>query len=564
MVSPDRRPTDLENARTEAMARTSFSIPTSPERLLARGGPSNLILFQLAAARQLAIYRAIPAERFRIRAITDATRLMHSLRETEDAAVLIEWEFLDQFHRQELVRFLASGAPRPWLLGLSVPPAFPSAEIQDCYQAGIDWLLVPEEPVASIVRHLLRWQDLHALARENSLLNAAMRTVPSGVSVVDMRLHDQPLIYVNDTFVSMTGYSKDESLGRNCRFLRTGLQAQPATDQIRQALTAGEGLHVKLNNRRKDGRLFINELYLSPLHDRHGRLTNYIGVQHDVTVRESVMQRLEQSPLKIWQLDTELHTDFINSAWEDVVPHPHALPAPDIFTFLDPGGAEAVRQACTRTLRTGRPSGVDAQLSFISGERRWHHFSLTARTSDDGQTFGLTAAAVDVSAHRLSEETGTQRIQQLSFQSMLMRGLLRGAQVAPEAADQALEIVAEALDAEEAAIVLLEDGAEGTLRVRRAWSSDERSRLPASLDGRQLQVSFPSSSTQLLSCEEAMLLPLSEFEPGQEGRMLCAPLKRDGKRAGFLFARSSLPPAERERSDVELLRSVASVIASLL
>ncbi len=94
---------------------------------------------------------------------------------------------------------------------------------------------------------------------------------------------DMPLTYVNQAFLDLTGYSRDEVIGRNCRFL-TGPQTDPeASRRISAALRRGEGLEIDLVNHRKDGSPFLNHLYISPVHDGAGRTVAFIGIQSDVS-----------------------------------------------------------------------------------------------------------------------------------------------------------------------------------------------------------------------------------------------------------------------------------------
>lgn len=125
-----------------------------------------------------------------------------------------------------------------------------------------------------------QWIEAEAILR---LKERAVDATRSGVAIADARLPDQPLVYVNEAFEQMTGYTQAEVLGRNCRFLQG-----PETDRediayLRSAVQATEPCLVQLRNYRKDGTPFWNELSVSPVFDERGRLTHYIGVQTDVT-----------------------------------------------------------------------------------------------------------------------------------------------------------------------------------------------------------------------------------------------------------------------------------------
>ncbi|GGK44007.1 hypothetical protein GCM10008955_42200 [Deinococcus malanensis] len=118
-----------------------------------------------------------------------------------------------------------------------------------------------------------------------SLLTDALQACVVGVVITDATKGDHPVVYANPAFERLTGYSQDEILGRNCRFLQGQDKQQLALDQVRQALHQGESVTVTLRNYRKDGILFHNELTLSPVRNASGQVTHYLGFQNDVTER---------------------------------------------------------------------------------------------------------------------------------------------------------------------------------------------------------------------------------------------------------------------------------------
>jgi diguanylate cyclase (GGDEF)-like protein/PAS domain S-box-containing protein len=93
----------------------------------------------------------------------------------------------------------------------------------------------------------------------------------------------------------MTGYSSEEVLGRNCRFLQGSDDDQAALIEVRDAVREGRDCQVLLRNYRKDGTLFWNELRLSPVHDERGELVNFVGVQNDVTERKLAEEELRRA-----------------------------------------------------------------------------------------------------------------------------------------------------------------------------------------------------------------------------------------------------------------------------
>ncbi|TVR46989.1 MAG: PAS domain-containing protein [Rhodobacteraceae bacterium] len=93
---------------------------------------------------------------------------------------------------------------------------------------------------------------------------------------------DNPMIFVSDEFQAQTGYTPEEALGRNCRFLQGPETSAEATEAIRWALRAQTRFTIDLLNYRKDGSVFVNRLRIRPIYDPQGRLLFFAGAQNPV------------------------------------------------------------------------------------------------------------------------------------------------------------------------------------------------------------------------------------------------------------------------------------------
>ncbi|WP_420562875.1 PAS domain S-box protein [Thalassobaculum sp.] len=129
----------------------------------------------------------------------------------------------------------------------------------------------------------------HELQAQVELNSAALDSAVCGVIIAEAK-DDYPIVYVNSAFTAITGYTSREILGRNCRFLNQGLGDQPELEVIRRSLARGIPCTVTLSNRRKDGATFWNTLNLSPIRNRNGHITHFIGVQDDVTEQVAARQ----------------------------------------------------------------------------------------------------------------------------------------------------------------------------------------------------------------------------------------------------------------------------------
>ncbi len=102
-----------------------------------------------------------------------------------------------------------------------------------------------------------------------------------------------PLIYVNSYFEKITGFSRSEIIGQNCRFLQGGKSEQDSIERLSDALRNAKPVKVAITNFRKDGMPFKNLLAMKPIMDEHGRYRYVVGVQFDVTQDEATPAKLK-------------------------------------------------------------------------------------------------------------------------------------------------------------------------------------------------------------------------------------------------------------------------------
>lgn len=131
------------------------------------------------------------------------------------------------------------------------------------------------------------------------LMQHAIDSSSNGIVITGLADKDYPIIYANEAFLRMTGYSMQEVLGNNSRFLQQGDRNQPNVTKLRTAVQHNHDTHVILRNYRKDGSLFWNEVYISPIRDEQGRITHYVGVHNDVTQRIEMEYALSKSEARM-------------------------------------------------------------------------------------------------------------------------------------------------------------------------------------------------------------------------------------------------------------------------
>jgi len=144
------------------------------------------------------------------------------------------------------------------------------------------------------------------LANEPNCCQTIFNSVSNGITVCDATHYDNPLIYMNPAFEEMTGYSPDEVLGQNCRFMQGSDTDQTALVTLHDAIRDARSTRVLLRNYRKDGTLFWNQLYLSPIFDSAGKLSLFVGIQNDVTARVEADLNLVETTLSLRESEAQL------------------------------------------------------------------------------------------------------------------------------------------------------------------------------------------------------------------------------------------------------------------
>lgn len=142
------------------------------------------------------------------------------------------------------------------------------------------------------------------------LMERALANASEGFTISDAQLPDQPIIYVNRGFEHLTGYSAEEVLGLNCRFLQ-GEQSDPETIRIiSDALKRDLPCSVEILNHKKDGTPFWNRLSITPVKNDAGVTTHFIGIQTDITERRKAEANLAKAKQRLEEANSKMKADL--------------------------------------------------------------------------------------------------------------------------------------------------------------------------------------------------------------------------------------------------------------
>ena len=175
--------------------------------------------------------------------------------------------------------------------------------------------------------------DREPLDYQLALKNLALASAVEGITISDLRLPDNPLVYVNRGFTEITGYSREESIGRNCRYLQGPATDPAAISEIREAIADRRSCVVEILNYRHDGSPFWNRLSVTPLRDGSGEVTHYIGVQSDVTEERNAKEALRETKERLEKVHGRMQRDLLAAASIQRSLLPDKVPTHDNASF---------------------------------------------------------------------------------------------------------------------------------------------------------------------------------------------------------------------------------------
>lgn len=249
--------------------------------------------------------------------------------------------------------------------------------------------------------------DLHLMER-------AIAASSNGIILTDPNQPDNPIIYVNPAFELITGYCASEVIGRNCRFLQGNDLEQVALQELRSAIQEQRECHVILRNYRKDNFLFWNELYLAPVFDNSGYLTNFIGIQTDIThhlqalealgKQEEQYRRIVQTATEgIWLLDKDNCTTFVNQQMATMLGYTiEEMLGATLFSFMDSEGLE-IANSCLSRRYQGIQEAHDFKFRCQDGSDLWAIISCAPLLDDQGNYAGALGMVTNITDRKLAE-----------------------------------------------------------------------------------------------------------------------------------------------------------------
>lgn len=170
-------------------------------------------------------------------------------------------------------------------------------------------------------RELASAENIAQAEREIAVITQAVLQSSDGLLICDANLPDYPIVFVNHSFIDMSGYSEVELIGRSCKMLQGADTCQETLSRMRRCIREGIRFDGTVLNYHKNGTVFWNRLSIAPVKSEDGELTHYVGTQRDISAQVELNEELlltrralDQASDRIGVVDLDFKYVYANEA----------------------------------------------------------------------------------------------------------------------------------------------------------------------------------------------------------------------------------------------------------
>ncbi|WP_010162859.1 PAS domain-containing protein [Sphingomonas sp. PAMC 26617] len=321
---------------------------------------------------------------------------------------------------------------------------------------------------------------------------AAVRATRMPMIITNPRLPDNPIVFTNNAFCRLTGYTREEILGRNCRFLQ-GADTDPATvARLRAACERVEPLEIDILNYRKNGDTFWNRLLMAPVYDTEGVLAYYFASQVDVTIERERLDGLEASNASLmaeltdrlrmqeeherelaftlkaarfgtWSLEIATKRLTASETCKEIFGRPVDQPFSyeDRLAAIHPDDRTKSTAEVQRCVAEGTDYEVIYRIQRPDGELRWIGSRGQPFYNADGQALRIAGVSTDITEQRRSELMRSALVE--------LGDVFRDTEQPDDIAFEAARIIGRTLDVSRVGFGEVDTQAE-TISIARDWN----------------------------------------------------------------------------------------------
>lgn len=299
--------------------------------------------------------------------------------------------------------------------------------------AGISFLALSTSTAGLLVVYwtcrLIYREDLSRKSAEVQSKTLSMAVEQSAESFI-ITDPDGTITYVNPSTETISGYTREELVGKNPRIFKSGIHGQEFYEEFWQTLAQGRVWSGRMFNKRKDGTLYEEETVISPVRNKSGSLLHYVAVKRDLTERrqsEAETARLNvQADRNKQQLEDVMHNipgivweawgkpdeaaqrfDFVSNYVETLLGYSveEWLSTPNFWlSIVDPEDKERMVADSAQHFASGQDGTMEFRWMCKDGRRVWVESRTTTIKSDDGQSIGRRGVSIDITERKNLED----------------------------------------------------------------------------------------------------------------------------------------------------------------
>ena len=272
------------------------------------------------------------------------------------------------------------------------------------------------------------YRDISERKRAEERLLTLSRAVEQSSASIIITDTQGTIEYVNEAFVQVTGFPREEAIGKNPRILKTGETQREEYQRLWDTITTGGEWSGVFHNRKKNGELFWEHASISPIKTLDGEIRHFLAVKEDITERRKAEESLARErtllrtlidnlPDYIYVKDTGLRFMAANAAQLRLlgVSRSEAVAGKTEADFLPRRVADHSKSLEEAVLRTGKPLiNSEEQIIDRSGLTRWVQITKVALRDESGAVIGLVGVSHDITDRKQAEQElqeGARRLQ---------------------------------------------------------------------------------------------------------------------------------------------------------
>jgi PAS domain S-box-containing protein len=290
-----------------------------------------------------------------------------------------------------------------------------------CYLTGVRILFENEPCVVGVAVDISKRKRAEEHVR---LQTAALESAANGIVITDVSGNIQ---WVNPAFSRLTGYAREEALGKNPRILKSGKQDETVYKKLWNSILSGEIWSGEITNRRKDGQLYNEEMTIAPVRSGSGEITNFVAIKQDVTERKLVEAALRRSEEQFRDLAENIRDVFfvgepdpvrltyLSPAYEEIWGRPlqEAYDRPDAWIdSIHPEDRERAVDLFTRAYQ-GERADAEYRIVRTDGTIRFVKARAFPVLNAEGKFCRVVGIAEDLTKSKRAEEAQRESEEQV-------------------------------------------------------------------------------------------------------------------------------------------------------